>query len=126
MLEDIKKILASVKKGVVIMEDGKPAYVLVPFQEYQETIQRKKISEETVYQERFSMRQETRPQPIDDASFIQKMIDYEMNVGTTQLSQVQEMEIQSLMSRFEGAKELQKNAQNGDRANPLNLEDLPF
>ena len=126
MLEDIKKILASVKKGVVIMEDGKPAYVLVPFQEYQETVERKKLAGENIYQERFSLRQEMKSQPIDDASFIQKMIDYEMNVGTAQLSQVQEMEIQSLISRFDGAKEQEKNAQNGDRGNSLNLGDLPF
>ena len=123
MLEDIKKILASVNKGVVIMEDGKPAYVLVPFQEYQETVQRKKLAGDTVYRERYSLHQEMKSQPIDDASFIQKMIDYEMNVGTTQLSQVQEMEIQSLMSKFEGAKEFEKKP---NKENSLNLEDLPF
>lgn len=108
------------------MEDGKPAYVLVPFQEYQETVERNKLAGDAIYQERFSLRQEMKSQPIDDASFIQKMIDYEMNVGTAQLSQVQEMEIQALMSKFDGVKEQGKNAQNGDRGNSLNLGDLPF
>jgi PHD/YefM family antitoxin component YafN of YafNO toxin-antitoxin module len=34
MLDDIKKILEVSKKGIVIMEDGKPAYVVVPFEDY--------------------------------------------------------------------------------------------
>lgn len=127
MLEDIKKILASVKKGVVIMENGKPAYVLVPFEEYQEAAERKKITDPGFYQDSSLSREEMKSQPIDDASFIQKMIDYEMNVGTAQLSQVQEMEIRSLLGRFDGAKEQEKNAEeNGALKNSLNLGDLPF
>ena len=34
MLDDIKKILEVSEKGIVIMEDGKPSYVVVPFSDY--------------------------------------------------------------------------------------------
>jgi len=34
MLENIKKILDAAKKGIVVMEDGKPSYVIMPFDDY--------------------------------------------------------------------------------------------
>lgn len=34
MLEDIKKILELSKRGIVVVENGKPSYVIVPFEDY--------------------------------------------------------------------------------------------
>ncbi|MBI3671293.1 hypothetical protein HY249_00665 [Candidatus Azambacteria bacterium] len=34
MLDDIKKILEVSKRGIVVMENGKPSYVVVPFDDY--------------------------------------------------------------------------------------------
>ncbi len=42
MLDDIKKILEVSKKGIVVMEDGKPAYVVVPFEDYIENTKNEK------------------------------------------------------------------------------------
>ncbi len=123
MLEDIKKILASVKKGVVIVENGKPAYVLVPFEEYQETIERGNMRTTNSYQETLGMRHEVKPQSIDDASLIQKMIDYEMNIGANSVSRMEEVEIQSLLGKLDGAK--RKEEQSASEQN-INLGDLPF
>ncbi|OGD32131.1 hypothetical protein A3C91_03205 [Candidatus Azambacteria bacterium RIFCSPHIGHO2_02_FULL_52_12] len=123
MLEDIKKILASVKKGVVIMENGKPAYVLVPFEEYQETVGRGVMRTAAFYQETIGLSREAKPQPIDDASLIQKMIDYEMNIGANNVSRMEDMEIQSLLGKLDGAKRKEeKSASEQD----INLGDLPF
>jgi len=44
MLDDIKKILEISKKGIVIMESGKPAYVVVPFDDYVKNIKNAKTA----------------------------------------------------------------------------------
>ncbi len=37
MLDDIKKILKVSQRGIVVMENGKPSYVIVPFEDYIES-----------------------------------------------------------------------------------------
>ena len=34
MFNEISKILKSIKKGVVIVENGEPSYVLIPFKDF--------------------------------------------------------------------------------------------
>ena len=74
MYDDISKILKSITKGVVVMEDGKPAYVVVPFEEYKESMKAKKI-------EGVRMWADPRQQQLDDATVIQKLIDYDRGVS---------------------------------------------
>ncbi len=127
MLEDIKKILETVKKGVIIIEDGKPAYVLVPFQEYQEVMEQKKVRATASYQDAFKLGEKIDAQPIDDASMIQKIIDYELNRDAHAVSRTQEMEIQSLLGKLGTAQgEQEKGIEKDTQSNSLNLGDLPF
>ncbi len=37
MLDNIKKILEVSQRGIVVMENGKPSYVIVPFEDYIES-----------------------------------------------------------------------------------------
>jgi len=45
MLEDIRKILEVSKRGIVVMEDGKPSYVVVPFTDYIESTTEDRIED---------------------------------------------------------------------------------
>lgn len=56
MFSEIKKILHTFKKGVILIEDGVPAFVIVPFDEYRKNMAPGASSQ------------------IDDQSLIQKMI----------------------------------------------------
>lgn len=120
MFNDIQKILQSVKKGVVIVENGKPAYVVVPFQEYRESV--KGGGYESV-----EMWADAREKQMDDIRMIQKMIDYESSMRTQGFSGGQETEIQMMLSSLEAEKEQGRESRRRDEDDRnIHLEDLPF
>jgi len=84
MFQEISKILKSIKKGVVIVEDGKPAYVLVPFDDYnKQTGKEKDLEGVEFYGSEDACEHEKLFQslPIDDISPIQNMLDYEFTAN---------------------------------------------
>lgn len=113
MLDEIKKILQSVKKGVVVVENGKPSYVVVPFDEF-----------EAIADER---KGPPRLQAIDDASLIQKMIDatplsvvYDEEEKEDALG-VEDEEIKAVLSALD-----RENEERERVPRDVKLEDLPF
>ncbi|MCR4322979.1 MAG: hypothetical protein NUV61_02735 [Candidatus Azambacteria bacterium] len=120
MFDDISKILKSITKGVVVMENGKPAYVVVPFEEYQETMKEKKI-------DGVRMWADPRQQQLDDASIIQKLINYDMSTASQEgLSGVEEEEIRALLSSLDREQEREGASMVNNPENGIHLEDLPF
>ena len=107
MLEDIQKILKQIKKGVVIVENGKPAYVLVPFDDYEKALPAGKGTD--------SYDDSPKQREMDDPSLIQKMIDYEVEMNSREVSTLEEMNAM-----------LDKSESGDGRAKEINLEDLPF
>ena len=107
MLEDIQKILKQIKRGVVIVENGKPAYVLVPFDDYEKALPAGKGAD--------SYDNSPRQREMDDPSLIQKMIDYEVEMNSKEASTLEEMNAM-----------LDKGEAGDNRAKEINLEDLPF
>ncbi|MBI5913688.1 hypothetical protein HY839_04600 [Candidatus Azambacteria bacterium] len=119
MFDDISKILQSITKGVVVMENGKPAYVVVPFQEYQESVKAKKI-------EGVRMWADPRQQQLDDASIIQKLIDYDTGAVPQDISGTEEAEIKALLNSLDREQEEERSLTVNSRGNGIHLEDLPF
>lgn len=108
MFDDIKKILQNVKRGVVIVENGKPSYVLLPFKDFESSL--------SVGKESGAYENSQEQQAIDDPSLIQKMVDYEVEMNSKNISTLEEMNAV-----------LDKSGQaDGDQAKEINLEDLPF
>lgn len=113
MLDEIKKILQSLKKGVVVVENGKPSYVVVPFDEFEAMADERKGP--------------PRLQAIDDASLIQKMIDaaplsmaYDEEEKGGE-SAVEDGEIKAVLNALDREKEERERT-----PREVNLEDLPF
>lgn len=119
MFDDISKILKSITKGVVVMEGGKPAYVVVPFEEYQESVKAKKIDSVRMWAD-------PRQQQLDDATAIQKLIDYDMVVPQEDLSGMEEAEIKTLLNSLDREQEDTRPLAAQGRENGIHLEDLPF
>ena len=107
MLEEIQKILKQIKKGVVIVENGKPTYVLVPFDDYENAL--------PAGREADSYDNPPKQREMDDPSLIQKMIDYEVEMNSKEASTLEEMNAM-----------LDKGEAGDNRAKEINLEDLPF
>ena len=119
MFDDISKILKSITKGVVVMEDGKPAYVVVPFEEYQENMKAKKIDSVRMWAD-------PRQQQLDDASIIQKLIDYDTGTVPQDLSGMEEAEIKTLLNSLDREQEGKTSLTAQGREKGIHLEDLPF
>lgn len=119
MFDDIAKILKSITKGIVVMEGGKPAYVVVPFEEYQESMKLNKS-------EGVRMWADPRQQQLDDATLIQKMIDYDAGAQSQDLSGTEEAEIKTLLNSLEREQEQKGALTAHNRADGIHLEDLPF
>lgn len=120
MFNDIAKILQSVKKGVVIVENGKPAYVVVPFQEYRESVKEGGYGS-------VEMWSDAREKQMDDIHMIQKMIDYESSMRTQGFSGGQETEIRMMLNSLEQEKGIGRESGRGDEEDRnIHLEDLPF
>lgn len=120
MFNDIAKILQSVKKGVVIVEDGKPAYVVVPFEEYKESTKGGRYRS-------VEMWSDAREKQMDDIRMIQKMIDYETSMRTQGFSGGQETEIQMMLNSLEQEKGQRREPRRRDEEDRnIHLEDLPF
>ena len=107
MLEDIQKILKQIKRGVVIVENGKPAYVLVPFDDYEKSLPAGRGAD--------SYDDSPKQREMDDPSLIQKMIDYEVEMNSREVSTLEEMNAM-----------LDKSGASDNQAKEINLEDLPF
>lgn len=119
MYDDISKILKSITKGVVVMEDGKPAYVVVPFEEYKESMKAKKI-------EGVRMWADPRQQQLDDATVIQKLIDYDMGASPHDCVGVEEEEVRVLLNSLDREQEEKTPFTENARERGIHLEDLPF
>ncbi|MEK7520346.1 MAG: hypothetical protein AAB581_03865 [Patescibacteria group bacterium] len=116
MFHDIKKLLARVKRGIVIVEDGEPSFVVIPFEDFAERMR----DDEGMHSRAFMrQRPHARRHPIDDTSLIQKMIDYDATVRTQDFTK--EAEAMELLNRIDEEKE----SGTGRHAR-INLEDLPF
>ena len=119
MFDDISKILKSITKGVVVMENGKPAYMVVPFEEYKESMKTQKI-------EKVRMWADPRQQQLDDASVIQKLIDYDTETPQD-LSGTEDEEIKALLNSLDREQEQKEVCEAGNnRTRGIHLEDLPF
>lgn len=119
MFDDISKILKSITKGVVVMEDGKPAYVVVPFEEYTESMKTRKI-------EGVRMWADPRQQQLDDATVIQKMIDYDTGARPEDAIGMDEAEIKTLLNSLDREQDDRSPLAAQRRENGIHLEDLPF
>src|SRR3972149_7744544 len=120
MFNDIAKILKSVKKGVVIVENGKPAYVVVPFEEYQESAKGERYRS-------VEMWADAREKQMDDIHMIQKMIDYETSMRTQGFSGGQETEIKMMLNSLEQERGQRREPRGQDEGGRnIQLEDLPF
>ena len=119
MFNDISKILKSITKGVVVMEDGKPAYVVVPFEEYKEAVKTRKM-------EGVRMWVDPRQQQLDDATIIQKMIEYDADSRPEDISGTQEAEIKALLNTLDREQEHGKVLATNNQGDGIHLEDLPF
>lgn len=101
------------------MEGGKPAYVVVPFEEYQESMKTKKIDSVRMWAD-------PRQQQLDDATVIQKLIDYDMVVPQEDLSGMAEAEIKTLLNSLDREQEDRNPLAPQRRERGIHLEDLPF
>lgn len=119
MFNDISKILKSITKGVVVMEDGKPAYVVVPFEEYKESMKAKKIDEVRMWAD-------PRQQQLDDATVIQKLIEYDRGVSPQDIVGAEEEEVRSLLNSLDLEQEERTPFAENTRERGIHLEDLPF
>ncbi len=119
MFDDISKILKSITKGVVVMENGKPAYVVVPFEEYTESMKTRKI-------EGVRMWADPRQQQLDDATVIQKMIDYDTGARPEDTMGMDEAEIKTLLNSLDREQDERSPFAEQRRENGIHLEDLPF
>lgn len=84
MFNEISKILKSVNKGVVIVENGEPAYVLIPFKDFKNYQARADLSENLEGVEFFGDEagfKKNAVSRIDDVSLIQNLLDYESASG---------------------------------------------
>ncbi|MBI3685277.1 hypothetical protein HY250_02630 [Candidatus Azambacteria bacterium] len=124
MFDEVKKILQTLKKGVVVMENGKPSYVVVPFEEFE------RVARENERMSRLSPLREA--SPIDDASLIQKMIAHDSgaeNEGSA--AGEDDAGIKSVLDALDREKEMRASAGSAQRPaeegiRDMNLEDLPF
>ncbi|MBI1755055.1 hypothetical protein HYR65_02110 [Candidatus Azambacteria bacterium] len=124
MFDEVKKILQTLKKGVVVMENGKPSYVVVPFEEFE------RVANENEKNARLSPLREA--SPIDDASLIQKMIAHDSgaeNEGSA--AGEDDAGIKSVLDALDREKEMRASAGSAQRPaeegiRDMNLEDLPF
>lgn len=119
MFDDISKILKSITKGVVVMENGKPAYVVVPFEEYKESMKARKM-------EGVRMWADPRQQQLDDATIIQKMIDYDTGARSQNFSGTDEAEIKTLLNSLDREQEHKGAYAADNQTSGIHLEDLPF
>lgn len=127
MLNDIQHILKTLKKGIVVVENGKPSYVVVPFEEFE------RVSGDG--------RRGLQASPMDDTGLIQKMIEQDLatsqshahSVGPTENSD----EIKAVLDALDRENEERADAPGSpeiltetpaDEHEPkkVNLEDLPF
>lgn len=106
------------------MENGKPSYVVVPFEEFE------RVANENEKNARLSPLREA--SPIDDASLIQKMIAHDSgaeNEGSA--AGEDDAGIKSVLDALDREKEMRASAGSAQRPaeegiRDMNLEDLPF
>lgn len=113
MLDDIQHILKTLKKGIVVVESGKPSYVVIPFEEYQ------RVS--GAGGNRFQPLRDA--SPIDDAGLIQKMIEQEQGEFSANAAEpmVNDDEIKGVLDALDKEKE----AHAGVFQSPSGFADLP-
>lgn len=124
MLDDIKKVLDVSKKGIVVMEDGKPSYVVVPFEDYTRSM--KKIFESDYLLddvEKFnekSLKKESESYNNNSMDSIHSIIEDELKLSRENTARLRETE---LKDQFEGNYEVERIKKD---LREVKLEDLPF
>jgi|GEM_PF-2735310 len=122
MLDDIKKILEISKKGIVIMEDGKPAYVVVPFEDYIEnTKSAKKVSSD---EEGNYLLDTIR----EDEKIFDEMIPAMEDIFEDELDIAEKEDVKLLneVKKANIAKEKERVTDQKKDVREIRLEDLPF
>ena len=118
MFNEISKILKSIKKGVVIVENGEPSYVLIPFKDFANYQMQAGSKEDLEGVEFFSDEagfKKNAVSRIDDVSLIQNLLDYE--------SASEALENKGRKNEYDFSLVSGKNII-GDKE--IRLEDLPF
>ena len=125
MFDEIKKLLTVLKRGIVVVENGRPSFVIVPFEEY-----RQGISSGEARTQELSHGGE-RTQAIDDVSLIQRMIS--ASVENETVARMDEetaeanAEIKAVLDSLDRERETGAVPQRADEASrTIHLEDLPF
>ena len=126
MFEDIKKLLKTLKRGIVVVENGRPSFVIVPFEEYRQGVS----SGEARVQDELSRGGE-RTQAIDDVSLIQRMIsasvESEAAARTDEETAEANAEIKEVLDSLDRERETGAAPRRADEApRTIRLEDLPF
>lgn len=112
MLEDIKKILEISKRGIVVVENGKPSFVVVPFEDYSgksSTIEKKKAS--------YFLEEKSKIESIDD------LIEKELQETRARISEEYNDEADELREIFKKETEIESIKKD---LKEIRLEDLPF
>ncbi len=123
MLDDIKKVLDVSKKGIVVMEDGKPSYVVVPFEDYtrnmKKTIESDYLLDDSDGFNEDFFKKETEFHD-NDIDAIHSVIEDELKINREKIVKSREIE---LKNQFEGYHEVEKIKKD---LKEVKLEDLPF
>ncbi len=129
MLDEFKHIFKTLKKGIVVMENGKPSYVVVPFEEFE------RVANEDEKSARFGPLRDV--SPIDDAGLIQKMIAQDSGeLRQIDADSLPDDEIKAVLDALDREKEAHAGAYASSGGFPepsaeqevkkVHLEDLPF
>lgn len=109
MLEDIKKILELSKRGIVVVENGKPSFVIVPFEDYSSaaSIAGKKKANYLLSEK-------------NNIGNIEEMIEKELQESRDRILWENEEELKDIFSKEKEVDAIKKDLKE------IRLEDLPF
>ncbi|MEK7452875.1 MAG: hypothetical protein AAB614_01435 [Patescibacteria group bacterium] len=122
MLDDIKKILEVSNRGIVVMEDGKPSYVVVPFDDYTKSLTESKNIHLLENKRKLSGDQTGRKNDSYDSNLdsIQRVIEKELEFSREEEARSREVEFKE---RFKIDYEIDRIKKD---LREVRLEDLPF
>ncbi len=124
MLDDIKKILEISKKGIVIMEDGKPAYIVMSFSDF---IENTKISNITSNAEKGDYLFEKEKEDISSERIpeIDNFLRNNLNLGFKG-SEGEKRNSSDIDASFDVERGLKNLSNQRKDMKEISLEDLPF
>jgi len=122
MLNDIKKILEISKKGIVVVENGKPAYVIIPFDDYDNTDNFSGEQDRTSYLlgNSGSLNNESEIRGDGGQDAVQRIIEKELEFNRESETIAKEMEFEDKFKFDYETESIKKDLKE------VRLEDLPF